>query len=93
VDEFRLIVVPHELGRLREGVGRGPEQLLTAGAREALAAGGLPVRTQVVELDRPHDRTGEGDVDASFELIREVALRVAAALREGAFPCCSRRGR
>ena len=83
---YRLIVVPYELGRLRDGVGNGPERLLEAGAEAALAASGAPVRRELVELDPAFNRTGRGEVDACFELIRLVAGRVRAAVEDGAFP-------
>ena len=54
---YRLIVVPYELGRLRDGVGNGPERLLIAGAEEALAAHGAPVRRELVELDPAFNQT------------------------------------
>jgi len=84
--EFRVIVVPYELGRLRDGVGRGAERLLAAGAEEALASAGATVRTDVVVFDETFERTGYGEVDGSFDLIRAVAERVSAARAEGAFP-------
>ena len=40
VTGYRLIVVPYELGRLRDGVGNGPERLLDAGAEDVLASSG-----------------------------------------------------
>ena len=83
---FHVIAVPYELGRLRHGVGRGPERLLAAGAEEALASAGATVRTEVVEFDETFERTGYGEVDASFDLIRAVAERVSAAVEAGAFP-------
>lgn len=86
MSRFRLIVVPYELGRLRAGVGRGPERLLAAGAERALAAAGAHVDCELVELERPYDRSGEGDVDACFALIREVAGRVRRATQDGAMP-------
>ena len=56
---YRLIVVPYELGRLRDGVGNGPERLLTAGVEAVLAevgrsgpAGGRRARSRV-QPDRP----------------------------------------
>ena len=88
--EFRVIVVPYELGRLRHGVGRGPERLLSGGAVEALASAGADVRVDVVEFDESFERTGYGEVDASFDLIRAVAERVSASASPRArFPCCS----
>ena len=84
--EFRVIVVPYELGRLRHGVGRGPERLLSGGAVEALASAGADVRVDVVEFDESFERTGYGEVDASFDLIRVVAERVRDAVAGGAFP-------
>jgi arginase len=84
--EFRLIVVPYELGRLRDGVGNGPDRLLAAGAEEVLAACGAPVHREVIELDPAFSRTGRGEADACFELIRQVAGRVRRAVEDGAFP-------
>jgi arginase len=84
--EFRLIVVPYELGRLRDGVGRGPERLLEAGAEQALATSNAQVRCEVVEIDQSFGHSGMGDVDASFALIREVAKRIRAAVAERVFP-------
>jgi hypothetical protein len=52
---FRVIAMPYEVGRLREGVGRGPEHLLEQGAEAALASGGATVTTELVELDAPAD--------------------------------------
>jgi arginase len=86
VTGFRVIAVPYELGRLRDGVGNGPERLLAAGAEDALAASGAPVRRELVEIDLSFNRTGIGEVDACFELIRQVAAHVRDAVREGQFP-------
>jgi arginase len=86
VTAYRLIVVPYELGRLREGVGRGPERLLEMGAEAALAAPGGRVRTELVELEASWSATGIGEVDACFELIRRVAAQVRDALAAEEFP-------
>ena len=86
MSSYRLIVVPYELGRLRDGVGNGPERLLAAGAEEVLAASGAHVRREVVALDPSFNQTGRGDGDACFELIRQVAERVRVAVDDGAFP-------
>ena len=83
---FRVIVVPYELGRLRDGVGNGAEALLAGGAAAALASAGAEVRTEKVELDERYGSTGLGEVDASFALIRSVADAVRRARGEGAFP-------
>jgi arginase len=90
VTTVALIAVPYELSRLRDGVGRGPEQLLAGGAAEALATAEASVDTEVVEL------SGEfsNEIGACFELVRRVRGRVDAARRAGAFPvvlsgsCC-----
>jgi arginase len=74
--------MPYELGRLRDGVGRGPEHLLALGAGEALASGGATVHAEVIELGEPEDN----EVDTSFELMRQVSARVKGAVEEGAFP-------
>lgn len=87
VNEVRLLVVPYELGRLRKGVGRGPEHLLESGAEKALGAGGATVRTEVLELDEDFgEHVGDNEIDAGFDLIRKLSARVRAALGEGAFP-------
>jgi arginase len=85
VTEIRLLIVPYELGRLREGVGKGPEHLLEHGAEAALSARGATVRKQVLELE-PLEGEIEDDVDAGFRLIRMISDRVRDAIREGAFP-------
>jgi arginase len=84
--KIAAVVVPYELGRFREVVGRGPERLLELGAVEALASSGASVRTEVVELDDRYRATGLGEGDAAFELIRLVADSVRGAREEGAFP-------
>ena len=86
MNEIRVVVVPYELGRLRDGVGRGPERLLEFGAEDALASAGATVRTEIIELDDRYGASGLGDVDAAFELIRRVSDRVRGAREEGAFP-------
>ncbi len=84
--KITAIVVPYELGRLREGVGRGAERLLERGAVEALASSGATVTTDLVEIDPRFAATGLGEGDSAFELIRTVAERVRVARGEGAFP-------
>ncbi|MGH3140424.1 MAG: arginase family protein [Gaiellales bacterium] len=86
VNAYRLIVVPYELGRLRDGVGNGPERLLAAGAEDALSASGARVRRELVQIDEAFNRTGVGEVDACFELIRLVAGQVREAIAGGEFP-------
>jgi arginase len=86
VSGYRLIVVPYELGRLRDGVGMGPDRLLEAGAEEALAASGAAVRRELVEIDRSFNETGSGEVDACFELIRHVARQVQQAVMADELP-------
>lgn len=85
--EFRLLVVPYEIGRLRKGVGRGPERLLGAGAERALGSAGASVTSETIELDWDFNgRSGTGEDTAAFELMAEVSERVRAARAEGAFP-------
>jgi arginase len=90
LETISLIAVPYELGRLRDGVGRGPEALLASGAVEALEASGATVKTDTIELSESFS----SEVQLCFELIRQVRARVAAARAEGAFPvvlsgsCC-----
>jgi arginase len=84
---FRLLVVPYEIGRLRKGVGRGPDRLLEGGAEEALASGGASVQREVIELDWDfNERSGSGEDAAAFELMGMVSEGVQAARADGAFP-------
>jgi arginase len=82
VTAIRVIAVPYELGRLRDGVGVGPERLLERGAIEALAAHGGTVETELIELDEPDDN----EVDTSFAVIHRVAEAVRSARSSGEFP-------
>ena len=84
--EIALLVVPYELGRLREGVGNGPGHLLAHGAADALASAGATVTVREVELDERFLASGSGEGDAGFELMRLVADEVRRARRAGAFP-------
>jgi arginase len=86
MNEIRVVVVPYELGRLRDGVGCGPERLLELGAEDALASAGATVQTEIIEIDDRYGASGSGDVDAAFELIRRVSDRVRLAREAGAFP-------
>jgi arginase len=86
MNDFRLIVVPYELDRRRDGTGRGPERLLAAGAEAALASAGATVQTERVRLDPSFHRSGRGEVDGCFELIREVRERVRRTIDERAVP-------
>ena len=79
---IRLIVVPYEVGRLRDGVGKGPEHLLSRGAEMALRSGGADVRIELIELAGPES----DEIDASFELIRMTARQTAEAVAAGEFP-------
>ena len=82
MSEVTLIVVPYELSRHRDGVGRGPEHLLGHGAAEALAEDGSAVETRLIELDGEFS----DEIEACFELIRRVSVEVGEAVRRGAFP-------
>jgi arginase len=79
---FCLIAMPYELGRLRDGVGRGPERLLEAGAAEALASAGAQVETETVEFGGRFS----SEVNASFDLIAQISQRVSNAVAQGSFP-------
>ena len=82
MSEVALIVMPYELSRLRDGVGRGPEHLLEAGAEAALASAGARVSTEVIELEGRHS----DEIEACFALISLVRDAVRAAIARGAFP-------
>ena len=79
---IRVIAVPYEIGRLRDGVGLGPELLLERGAGEALAAHGATVGITTVELDEPED----DEVDTSFTVLGRLAAEVASARAADEFP-------
>jgi arginase len=79
---FCLITMPYELGRLRDGVGRGPERLLEAGAAEALASAGAQVETETVQFGGRFS----SEVNTSFDLIAQISQRVSKAVAEGSFP-------
>jgi arginase len=84
---IRLLVVPYEHGALRMGVGRGPERLLEAGAFGALASRGADVHVEILELQEDlRGKSGDSEVNAGFDLIRQVASRVGDAVASGAFP-------
>jgi arginase len=82
VPDIRAIVVPYELGRLRGGVGLGPEVLLEHGALDALAARGADVELDVIELEAPDDN----EIDTSFMVIARLAEAVRSAREAGEFP-------
>lgn len=90
MNAIRLIVVPYELGRLRDGVGCGPEHLLDRGAAKSLRKAGAELHQDLVTLDRPFSN----EIDASFELVGQVSRRVGEAVGSGEFPvilsgsCC-----
>lgn len=86
MQEFRILTVPYELGRLRDGTGTGAEALLGAGAADALASAGARVGDETIALDEHFGTTGHGDVDAAFALIGAVAGRVGDAAAAGAVP-------
>ncbi len=79
---IRLIVMPYELGRHREGVGRGPERLLELGAERALGSRGAGVQTELLEFGG----TYSSEVNTSFDLIGQVSGRVRSAVSTGEFP-------
>ena len=83
--EIRILTVPYELGRLRDGTGAGAEALIAAGAGRALGSAGAAVSNELVRLDERFETTGHGDVDAAFALIGTVAERVREAEADGAF--------
>lgn len=75
------------MGRLRKGVGRGPERLLDSGAEQALASAGATVTSEVIELGWDfNERSGSGEDAACFELMGLISKRVEAARLDGAFP-------
>jgi arginase len=84
--KIAVIVVPYELGRLRQGVGRGPEHLLNHGAEAALATNGARVHTRLVKIEDRFAATGLGEADAGFEIMRHVADAVRKAIEAGEFP-------
>ena len=78
------------MGRLRKGVGRGPERLLEAGAEDALRVRREPtVSRELLELDWDfNERSGSGEDDACFELMGLVSERVARRPGRRRLPGC-----
>jgi len=86
LEKFALIIVPYELGRHRQGVGCGPEHLISHGAIAALASNGAAVRASTVALDGQFIASGSGEADAAFELMRLVAGEVRRAREASEVP-------
>ena len=83
VADIRLIAVPYELGRLRDGVGLGPERLLEHGAERGAGRAGRERRDRpLIELDEPDDN----EIDTSFAVIGRLAEEVRSARDAGEFP-------
>ena len=78
-----LLCLPFHSGRLNEGMGRGPTQLLeNLKLAERLEEAGLSVRVEV--LDKLPDE--ENEIAATIELDRRLARRVRAAVSQDVFP-------
>jgi arginase len=77
-----LITAPYSLGHEGVSVGAGPEEILAAGAVEALEQAGHEVEVVKVEPHSPETN----EVGASFEIVRRVAEAVAWAVEAHAFP-------
>jgi arginase len=76
-----LIQAPYHLGHEDVGMGAGPLRL-ESDMVAALGASGHDV--EVVRVRREDGETNE--IGASFEVVRRVAVAVAAAVERGAFP-------
>ena len=77
-----LITAPYSLGHEGVSVGAGPQEILAAGAVDALDHAG-----HEIEVVRVEPRTREtNEVGASFEIVRRVAEAVAQAVAAGTFP-------
>ena len=76
-----LILVPYDAGQPRVRMGAGPEQLLRAGLRDALADG-HEVDVDVVEAAG----TWRAEISSTFALAAAVANRAREARERGRFP-------
>ena len=80
--DVKVIVVPYHDGVADRLVGKGPDRLLAVGLVKALQAWGDRIEVTYV----PPVDAFAGVVDRSFALQRRVAVTVANAVRDGAFP-------
>jgi arginase len=78
-----LIAVPYDSGRRGERMGAGPLRLLDAGLPSRLEAPGHTVNVTVVETT---PGLWPGEIAAAFDLAKQVAALVRAALDAGAAP-------
>ncbi|WP_028045901.1 arginase family protein [Cellulomonas sp. URHE0023] len=77
----RLITVPYDSGRRREGLGKGPDAWLAAGAERRLRLAGGPVSAAEVRCP-----AHLGELASAFAVAREVAAGVREAWDAGASP-------
>ena len=88
---IRLIGVPLDLGASRRGVDMGPSALRIAGLTATLMGLGCTVH-DIGNVPVPqretlgHEGKWSDELEAIAEVCRDVALRTAAAIRDGEFP-------
>lgn len=80
--KVHLIQVPYHLGRAREGMGRGPEQILAAGAERLLTGHGHTVEVSAIYREGRFTH----EIGASFEVNRLLADRVRRTREQGSLP-------
>jgi arginase len=78
---IKLILVPYDSGQRGARLGAGPQTLAASGLAERLASAGR-VETEWIEAEDAFLMENQ----TSFDLMRRVAGRVAAADRQGEFP-------
>jgi arginase len=78
-----IIAVPYDSGRRAERMGAGPLRLLEAGLAQRLEHAGRIVRVSIVETSHG---LWPGEIAAAFDLARQAAVLVRAAIAEGTFP-------
>lgn len=77
-----IIVAPFHAGVRSSRVGKGPHHLLDAGMAEALRQVGASIR--IIDIGSFDD--AEGEIGRSFEVMRRIAIEVAATIRASRFP-------
>lgn len=81
--KLRILAIPYDTALRNFRMGSGPDRLLRAGLTDSLEAAGHIVR---VEHVTPGESSIPAEIRTAFELNRELASRVRAAVDAGAVP-------
>lgn len=81
--KLRVLAVPYDTALPNVRMGNGPDRLLRAGLTDSLEAAGMIV--EVEHVGRA-ERSLPAEIRTAFDLNREIAARVRAAVDAGAVP-------